>query len=58
MVEFIFNKSGDWTIIKLNGEIVSSGNDSIDYGIYMLLNKMNVMFETSVISDEEMEAMW
>lgn len=54
-VELITCESGDWVVIKLNGEIVEEGHSIPVRGWFNLLEQLNVSTSMKEISDEEAE---
>lgn len=54
-VEVITSESGDWVVIKLNGEIIEEGHSIPSTGWLRLLDKLNVSTSRKEISDEAME---
>lgn len=57
-VEIIENESGDWTVIKLNGEVFSSGHDRVSWGMLGLLRELGVELVETEITDDEMEELY
>ena len=55
-VEVITSESGDWVIIKLNGEIIEEGHSIPAYGWLSLLERLDVKTSMKEISDEAMES--
>lgn len=55
-VEAITSESGDWVIIKLNGEIIEEGHSIPAYGWLSLLERLDVKTSMKEISDEAMES--
>lgn len=55
-VEVITSESGDWTIIKLNGEIIEEGHSIPASGWINLLEMLDVKTSIKEISDEAMES--
>lgn len=55
-VEVITSESGDWVIIKLNGEIVEEGHSIPTNGWLSLLERLDVKTSMKEISDEAMES--
>ena len=53
-VEVITSESGDWVIIKLNGEIIEEGHNIPTSGWLGILEKLNVKTSMKEISDEAM----
>ena len=54
-VEVITSESGDWGVIKLNGEIIEEGHSIPTIGWLSLLGKLGVKTSMKEISDEAME---
>lgn len=54
-VELITCESGDWVIIKLNGDIIEEGHSIPSTSWLRLLDKLNVSTSMKKISDEAME---
>ena len=55
-VEVITSESGDWVIIKLNGEIIEEGHSISAREWLGVLEKLNVKTSMKEISDEAMES--
>jgi len=55
-VEVITSESGDWVIIKLNGEIIEEGHSIPTNGWLRLLKRLDVKTSIKEISDEAMES--
>ena len=55
-VEVINSESGDWVIIKLNGEIIEEGHSIPANGWLRLLKRLDVKTSMKEISDEAMES--
>jgi len=55
-VEVINSESGDWVIIKLNGEIIEEGHSIPTNGWLRLLKRLDVKTSIKEISDEAMES--
>ena len=55
-VEVITSESGDWVIIKLNGEIIEEGHSIPANGWLGLLERLDVKTSMKEISDESMES--
>ena len=55
-VEAITSESGDWVIIKLNGEIIEEGHSIPVRDWLGILEKLNVKTSIKEISDEAMES--
>lgn len=54
-VEVITSESGDWGIIKLNGEVIEEGHSIPTIGWLSLLGKLGVKTSIKEISGEAME---
>ena len=56
-IEHISNESGDWVVLKLNGEEFYSGHSIPDFVWMDLITKIapNILTDAKEISDEEME---
>ena len=54
-VEVITCESGDWEVLKYNGEIVFEGHSIPNYEWMSLLKKLYVSTSSKEITDEEME---
>lgn len=55
-VEVIISESGDWIVIKLNGEVIEEGHSIPARGWLGVLEKLNVKTSMKEISDEAMES--
>ena len=55
-VEIISNASGDWTVVKLNDRVFSSGHSISKWDMIDLLETMGHEVTDIEISDEEMES--
>lgn len=55
-VEVIISESGDWVIIKLNGEVIEEGHSIPTNGWLNLLGRLDVKTRMKEISDEAMES--
>ena len=55
IIEIITNESGDYEIIKADGDIVWSGHSIPHYVFLGLLRSAGINTKTVEISDEEME---
>jgi len=55
-VEVINSESGDWVIVKLNGEIIKEGHSIPTKGWLSLLERLDVKTSIKEISDEAMES--
>lgn len=54
-VEVIISESGDWIVIKLNGEVIEEGHSISINGWLSLLGMLDVKTSKKEISDEAME---
>lgn len=56
-IEHIVNESGDYVVLKLNGEVFYSGNSIPDFVWMDLITKIapNILTDAKEISDEKME---
>lgn len=54
-VEVIISESGDWVVIKLNGEVIEEGHSISINGWLSLLGMLDVKTSKKEISDEAME---
>jgi hypothetical protein len=55
-VEIISNASGDWTVVKLNDRVFTSGHSISKWDMIDLLETMGHEVTDIEISDEEMES--
>jgi hypothetical protein len=55
-VEIISNASGDWTVVKLNDRVFTSGHSISKWDMIDLLETMGHEVTDKEISDEEMES--
>ena len=55
-VEVITSESGDWVVIKLNGEIIEEGHSIPTNDWLSLLERLDVKTSMKEISDEAMES--
>ncbi len=55
-VEIISNASGDWTVVKLNDRVFTSGHGISKWDMIDLLETMGHEVTDKEISDEEMES--
>ena len=54
-VELITCETGDWEVLKLNDEIIAEGHSLSNMDWFTLLDKLDVLFGGTEISDEDME---
>lgn len=55
-VEVIISESGDWVVIKLNGEVIEEGHSIPTNGWLSLLGRLDVKTSMKEVSDEAMES--
>lgn len=55
-VEIFTNESGDWTIVKLNGEVFEEGHSIPTHRWLALIKEIGNEVSEKEISDEDMES--